>query len=186
MARQSKALAQSKILTRDIWPQERDLLFRPDRWRYVRKIIRPKGCVFCAASKADQLGDHLLLYRSRAAMVVLNKFPYNTGHCLILPRRHHGEFTSLRKSEHDEIHFLLRESIRILGRVYKPSGFNVGLNLGAAAGAGIPEHLHYHVLPRWSGDTNFFPLLADTKVVVESLEQSLDRLLPYFKKLKVT
>lgn len=117
-------------------------------------------------------------------MVVLNKYPYNNGHLLILPSRHVGEMEDLKEAEWSEIHFLLRESVRILKKVYQCAGLNVGMNLGAAGGAGIPDHLHYHVIPRWRGDTNFFPLIAETKVVVESLEDSYEKLSKHFKKLK--
>jgi ATP adenylyltransferase len=171
----------SEKIREEIWPVERNVFFRPERLRYVRKMIRPKGCVFCAAVEAGLSPESLLIYKDDKAIVVLNKFPYNAGHLLVLPRRHCGEFLDLSGDEHEAISACLRMSIQALTEVYGPSGFNVGLNLGSAAGAGIPEHLHYHVIPRWSGDTNFFPLIADTKVVVENLEQTYARLLPYFE-----
>jgi ATP adenylyltransferase len=163
------------------WPTERAVLFKPDRLKYVRKMIKPEGCVFCAASAKGVGAESLLLYRGEHAIIVMNKFPYNPGHVLILPRRHCGEFLELTDAEHTEINQMLRRVVAALKEVYNPAGFNVGLNLGAASGAGIPEHLHFHVVPRWSGDTNFFPLLAQTKVVVETLEQTFERLLPYFQ-----
>jgi ATP adenylyltransferase len=165
----------------EIWPVERAVMFRPERLRYVRKMIKPKGCVFCEAAKSGPRAEALLLYRGENAMVVLNKFPYNNGHLLILPRRHCGEFLNLTVDEHRAINECLSRAIDALTKAYAPSGFNVGLNLGSAAGAGIPEHLHYHLIPRWLGDTNFFPLIADSKVVVETLEQTYERLLPYFE-----
>ncbi|MCM2282049.1 MAG: HIT domain-containing protein [Bdellovibrionaceae bacterium] len=161
----------------------RSVLARPDRAKYVRGEVRPSGCVFCLAANQGPKFESLCLYRGKTAMVVLNKYPYNNGHILVLPLRHTGDLTDLTKEEHTEIHDLLREVVRILRQVYEPAGFNVGLNLGAAAGAGIPDHLHYHVVPRWRGDTNFFPLLAGTKVVVETLEQTYERLLPSFQSL---
>ncbi len=163
------------------WPTERAVLFKPDRLKYVRKMIKPEGCVFCAARAKGVGAESLLLYRGEHAIIVMNKFPYNPGHVLILPRRHCGEFLELTDAEHTEINKMLRRVVAALKEVYNPAGFNVGLNLGAASGAGIPEHLHFHVVPRWSGDTNFFPLLAQTKVVVETLEQTFERLLPYFQ-----
>ena len=168
------------------WPTERGVLFRPDRLRYVRKMIKPEGCVFCQAaeaSSAGEKGERLLLYRGKSAIVVMNKYPYNTGHLLILPLRHCGEFTELTDAEHAEMNLCLRRAVKVLMDVYNPGGFNVGLNLGSVSGAGIPEHLHYHVVPRWAGDTNFFPLIAHTKVVVETLEQTYARLLPCFEDL---
>lgn len=165
----------------EIWPVERKVLFNPERLRYVRKLIKPEGCVFCHAVEKGVGFESLLLYESEHAIVVLNKYPYNNGHLLVLPRRHCGEFLELTEDEHRAIHRCLQTAIRALTEAYRPSGFNVGLNLGSAAGAGIPEHLHYHVIPRWSGDTNFFALIAETKVVVETLEQTFQRLLPYFE-----
>ena len=168
----------------DIWPIERDVVERPQRMKYVRKLIRPKGCVFCACAKAKDLKEALVLYRSRKMMIVLNKYPYNNGHLLIMPRRHIGELDKLSDLELQGSQVLLKHAIRILKKVYQPQGFNVGLNLGSVAGAGIPDHLHYHVIPRWSGDTNFFPLIAQTKLVIETTEQSYDKLRPEFAKLE--
>jgi ATP adenylyltransferase len=141
------------------------------------------GCVFCAAAKAKPEFESLLLFRNELAMVVLNKYPYNNGHLLVLPTRHQGDITALTDQEGAELQRLLKESVRILKDTLGTDGFNVGLNLGKVAGAGIPEHLHYHIVPRWAGDTNFFPLLAETKVVIETLEQTFERLLPYFNSL---
>lgn len=165
----------------EIWPVERKVLFNPERLRYVRKLIKPEGCVFCHAVEKGRGFESLLLYKGESAIVVLNKYPYNNGHLLILPRRHCGEFLELTEAEHREMNLCMQRALKALTEIYRPSGFNVGLNLGSAAGAGIPEHLHYHVVPRWAGDTNFFALIAETKVVVETLEQTFDRLLPYFE-----
>lgn len=174
-----KELAQK--IRQDVWPVEREVLFKPERLRYVRKLVKPEGCVFCAALEKGRGVDSLLLFDDEHSIVVLNKYPYNSGHLLVLPRRHVGDFLDLEDHEHAAIQKSLRRSIEALGEVYEPTGLNVGLNLGSAAGAGIPEHLHYHVIPRWAGDANFFALIADTKVVVETLEQTYERLLPYFK-----
>jgi ATP adenylyltransferase len=165
----------------DIWPTERDIMIRPDRLKYVRKMIKIDGCVFCNAIKAGVKVKSLLLYKGKYAAVVMNKFPYNPGHLLIVPTRHVGEFEELKSKELYELQDLLQKGIKALKDAYDPAGFNVGLNLGAAAGAGIPEHLHYHLVPRWKGDTNFFPLISETKVIVESLEETFERLLPLFK-----
>lgn len=165
----------------DIWPTERDVLIRPERLRYVRKLIKVEGCVFCNAVKSGVKFDNLVLHKTKLASVVMNKFPYNPGHLLIIPNRHIGEFTELNDQELQELQRLLKLSLEALREAYDPAGFNVGLNLGAAAGAGIPDHLHYHVVPRWKGDTNFFPLIAETKVIVEDLEATYERLLPLFK-----
>ncbi|WP_413288533.1 HIT family protein [Bdellovibrio sp. HCB337] len=168
----------------EVWPMERDVLFRPDRFKYVRKLVKPEGCVFCNAAKNEESFDTLCIYKSKHSMVVLNKFPYNSGHLLVIPLKHEGDLLSLSKDAHYDLHDTLRLAMKVLQDAYQPGGVNVGLNHGAAAGAGIPEHLHYHVIPRWAGDLNFFPLIAETKVVVESLEQTYDRLLGYFRKAR--
>lgn len=164
----------------DLWPMERDVLFRPDRFKYVRKLIKPQGCVFCNAAKHETSFDTLCVYKSKYSMIVLNKFPYNSGHLLVIPLKHEGDLLALSKDAHYDLNDTLRLAMKALQDIYQPGGVNVGLNHGAVAGAGIPDHLHYHVIPRWSGDLNFFPLIAETKVVVESLEQTYDRLLGYF------
>ncbi len=173
-----KTKASLKI-NEQVWPLERDVLFRPDRFKYVRKLVKSEGCVFCEARKIGVSFESLCLYQSRYSMIVLNKFPYNSGHLLVIPKRHQGELELLSEKESQDLHQTLRLAIKVLKKAYVPGGINVGLNLGQVAGAGIPEHLHYHVIPRWSGDLNFFPLVAETKTVIESLEMSFERLLPY-------
>lgn len=116
-------------------------------------------------------------------MIMLNKFPYNSGHLLVLPRRHCGDLLKLSDVEFEDLNNSIRKAMAALNEIYQPGGINIGLNHGATAGAGIPEHLHYHMVPRWSGDLNFFPLIAETKVLVETLEQTYGRLLEYFKKI---
>jgi ATP adenylyltransferase len=159
-----------------IWPIERDILYRPDRLKYVRKLIKPKGCVFCTAANAKVGISHLVVKRTQYSMVVLNKFPYNPGHVLVMPIRHCGELLKLSLSEYNDLQGLIRETYAALTEAFDPSGINLGLNHGSAAGAGIPEHLHYHIIPRWKGDLNFFPLIAETKVIPTTLESTYDRL----------
>ncbi|MCE3010641.1 MAG: HIT domain-containing protein [Proteobacteria bacterium] len=168
----------------NIWPLERDVLFRPDRFKYVRKVIQPQGCVFCAASGAEPSVESLCFYQTKNSMMMLNKFPYNSGHILILPRRHVGDLTLLSDEEYFDLQSLVRTGFHLLEHVYQPGGLNFGLNHGAVAGAGIPDHLHYHLIPRWSGDLNFFPLIAETKAVIESLDQSFEKLKIGMKKLR--
>jgi ATP adenylyltransferase len=170
-------------LGKDVWPMERDVLFRPDRMKYVRKLIHTEGCVFCRAAKETASLDTLCVYKTDHSMVVLNKFPYNSGHVLVLPLKHCGDVNKLSDKEYFDLHDLIRNTMKALDKIYEPGGINVGLNHGAVAGAGIPEHLHYHIIPRWSGDVNFFPLIAETKVLVESLEQTYEKLLGYFSKI---
>lgn len=170
-------------LGQESWPLERDILFRPDRLKYVRKLIKPVGCVFCAAAKKVSF-ETLCVFQTAHSMVLLNKFPYNSGHIMVIPRRHCGDLLKLSEEESVDLHHTLRMAMKALNEVYQPGGMNIGMNHGATGGAGIPDHLHYHVIPRWSGDLNFFPLIAETKVVVESLEQTYERLLRYFNKTK--
>lgn len=118
-------------------------------------------------------------------MVMMNKFPYNTGHLLILPIRHEGTLWKLKEVEQKEMHSALTKSAEIVQRALGCAGLNMGMNHGAVAGAGIPEHVHWHIVPRWFGDTNFFPLIAETKALPQTLEQTYDKLKSHFTKLKV-
>ncbi|WP_415062822.1 HIT family protein [Bdellovibrio sp.] len=178
-----KASVKTQIqIGKEVWPLERDVLFRPDRMKYVRKLIKPEGCVFCKAAKAEVSFETLCVYKSKHSMVVLNKFPYNSGHVLVLPLRHCGDLLKLSEEEFRDLQDTIRLTMKALNEAYEPGGMNVGLNHGAVAGAGIPEHLHYHMIPRWAGDLNFFPLIAETKVLVESLEQTYEKLWSILKK----
>lgn len=167
---------------RNIWPLERDVLVRPDRMKYVRKLIKPEGCVFCHAAKKEASLETLCVHKTEHSMVVLNKFPYNSGHVLVLPLKHCGDLLKLSDAEYGDLQQTVRKVMKALMDVYEPGGINLGLNHGAVAGAGIPEHLHYHLIPRWAGDVNFFPLIAETKVLVESLEQTYEKLWSILKK----
>lgn len=166
----------------EIWPMERDVLFRPDRMKYVRKLIKPAGCVFCKAAKQEVSFETLCVLKTEHSMVVLNKFPYNSGHVLVLPLRHCGDILKLSDAEYTDLQQTIRRVMLVMTQVYEPGGINLGLNHGAAAGAGIPEHLHYHIIPRWAGDLNFFPLIGETKVLVETLEQTYEKLWGILKK----
>ena len=180
----SRRLGKAKPFLSDIWPQERDFLMRPDRLRYVRKLVKTQGCVFCEAARSSKPSfEKLLLWRSDKTMVLMNKYPYNTGHLLILPLRHEGDLRRLEDLEYMEVCLVLRRSSEILLSAYECAGLNIGLNHGAVAGAGLPDHLHWHIVPRWNGDTNFFPLIAETKVIPETLEQSYYKLRPLFDSL---
>lgn len=166
---------EKKNLAHDIWPQERDFMARPERYRYVRRLIKTDGCVFCHAAKNKPSFETLCVHKTTHSMLVMNKFPYNSGHTLVVPERHCGELMDLSEEEYLDLSTLLKRAIQVAKTIYECQGFNVGLNLGEVAGAGIPGHLHWHVIPRWHGDTNFFPLVAETKVIPESLEQSYER-----------
>jgi ATP adenylyltransferase len=178
-----KDILENDILAKDIWPLERDILFRPDRYKYVRKLIAPSNCVFCEAAQSEPSFATLCLYQSEYSMIVLNKYPYNSGHLLVLPKKHGGELLDLAPPEFQDLHQTLRLAFQLISEAYQPSGINVGMNHGAVAGAGIPDHLHYHLVPRWAGDLNFFPLIAETKTVIEGLDGTYERLQSILKKI---
>jgi ATP adenylyltransferase len=145
--------------------------------------IEHGGCIFClfpAEEGAEADRRRLILARTAHSFVILNRYPYNNGHAMIVPRRHTADFGALPQAELTDLHTLLQISVRVVAEGYEPAGMNLGMNLGKAAGAGIADHLHYHLVPRWNGDTNFMPLLAETKVLVEHLMASYDRLKPLF------
>ncbi len=182
--RQSENSQILKSLLSDVWPSENGVLERPDRFKYVRKILKPKGCVFCKALKQGINSESLVLHIARHSMVVMNKYPYNSGHLLVIPKLHTGDMQDLSGPAFYELQLLLKSSIRILNEVFKPQGINVGLNLGRVAGAGVPDHLHWHIIPRWFGDTNFFPLIAETKVLPVTTESAYSSLSKEFAKLR--
>lgn len=128
--------------------------------------------------------DTLCVYKSKYTQIVINKYPYNNGHLLVLPLDHIGDLLDLSPERYDDLHRTIRLGIQAVQAIYQPTGYNVGLNNGSAAGAGIPDHLHYHIVPRWGGDLNFFPLIAETKIVIEKVEDSYVKFLDYFKKVK--
>jgi ATP adenylyltransferase len=139
-----------------------------------------KGCVFCGLLAGESPDEDRILARSDLAFVILAKFPYNPGHLLVLPTRHVAELEDLTPEESAAIDALLQRCIRGLRAAMDPHGFNVGLNLGRLAGAGIPDHLHWHVVPRWSGDTNFMPVVGETRVLPELLAETYAKLAPHF------
>ena len=152
-------------------------LWAPWRLEYVQQADELPGCVFCAEAAGELAeAESLLVRRGESSITILNKYPYSSGHLMAAPVRHVGSFADLTDDEALEIHRLAVAGIEALGRVYGPEGFNLGWNLGRPAGAGIADHVHLHVVPRWSGDTNFMPVLADVKVLPEHLLESRDRL----------
>jgi ATP adenylyltransferase len=157
-------------------------LWAPWRADYIMSnaSCRQNRCLFCSlkSSRADR--ENLILYRGKTALVVMNRFPYNNGHLMVAPLRHTARLESLKPEEGAELLHLLQQCIRVLKKEYRPQGFNLGANLGAVAGAGVASHLHFHIVPRWQGDTNFMPVLSETKVVSEHLLTSYDRLHPHF------
>lgn len=145
---------------------------------------KPDRCIFCKDYSRDDKKE-LVLYRGDFAAVMMNKFPYNNGHLLIYPWRHTASLEDLEKEETLELFKLIKCSAAILKKEMKPGGFNIGMNLGKEAGAGIDEHIHFHIVPRWNGDTNFMPVISEVRVLPEHLEATYDKLYPYFKKVTI-
>jgi ATP adenylyltransferase len=138
------------------------------------------GCFLCPGPDTADDARRLIVYRSTAAFVILNLYPYNSGHLMVAPFAHTGDFANLEPGIATDLMLTAQRAVAALERVYHPDAFNVGMNLGKAAGAGVPDHLHMHVVPRWNGDTNFMPVLAETKVLPETLQQTYARLYPAF------
>lgn len=134
------------------------------------------GCVFCEKMASDADRENLVLYRGERACIMLNLYPYNTGHLMVIPRGHAPSLEDLDAETRQEIMDLITLSLRVLRKALRPDGFNIGVNIGKAAGAGISEHVHVHVVPRWEGDTNFMPIMAETRVMPELLTQTYDKL----------
>jgi ATP adenylyltransferase len=139
-----------------------------------------QGCFLCTSPAEQKDEENLLVHRDERVFVILNRYPYNSGHLLVAPYAHTGDFAALDALTATDLMHVTQRSVGILKREYRPHAFNVGLNLGRTAGAGLPDHLHVHVVPRWEGDTNFMPIAAETKVMPESLDQTYARLAPHF------
>ncbi len=158
-------------------------LWAPWRMEYIAGLDQDDNeCIFCQTPRQNQDEKNLILWRGESCFVMLNLFPYNTGHLLIAPYQHTAQLGELSEKERLQFWELVQEALRALRVTMNPDGFNLGMNLGRAAGAGIDAHLHLHIVPRWNGDTNFMPVLDDTKVISESLEETYRKLKPEFFK----
>ncbi|MDI6640922.1 MAG: HIT domain-containing protein [Elusimicrobiota bacterium] len=158
-------------------------IFAPWRMKFITNKKEP-GCLFCKKFKSKNDKKNLVLCRSRLGFVILNLYPYTNGHLMVVPKRHIGDITKLTDDELLEIMHLTNLSIKVLKNVLKPDGFNVGINLGKVAGAGISAHLHIHIVPRWLADTNFMPVVFDTKIVSEALNETYKKLSRELEKIK--
>ena len=157
-------------------------MWAPWRMEYILSE-KEEGCIFCnALAKSDEL----TLSKGKDTMVMMNKFPYINGHLLVAPVRHLSALDQLSRHEMGDLLASVDQSVRILKQVMKPDGFNVGLNLGKVAGAGVEEHLHFHVVPRWFGDTNALTVFADVRVIPQHIKATYDALKPYFSELDLT
>jgi ATP adenylyltransferase len=150
-------------------------LWAPWRLEYVSSADADDGCLFCRAVEGDD-AERLVVHRGRTAIALLNKYPYASGHFMVAPVRHVADLGDLDDDELVELHRLASAGIGALAELYRPQGYNLGWNLGRVAGAGVLDHVHLHVVPRWAGDTNFMPVLADVKVLPEHLAATRERL----------
>lgn len=162
-----------------------EVKFTPWRMAYIKSSDSGpnEGCVLCRLHQAspEHDPDNLVLYRGQACYIVMNLYPYNTGHLMVVPYEHTADLPGLAAASAAELFTLTRQAIALLSQEYQPHGFNIGMNLGRTAGAGIDEHLHMHIVPRWNGDTNYMPIVGGTKLVPEALEQTYGRLQPLFQ-----
>lgn len=154
-------------------------LWAPWRIAYIQENPEKNGCFLCNAFQDNQDEKHLVVYRGEECFCILNKYPYNSGHLMVVPNKHKADISDLTDQEMMKIMKLTRDMKELLTTMMKPEGFNIGVNLGKSAGAGLIGHVHLHIVPRWSGDTNFMPVISDVKVIPQSLED----LYKEFKKL---
>jgi len=157
-------------------------LWSPWRMEYIEKHNKEAGCIFCIAQSREDGPENLVVFRGRLAYVILNRYPYTSGHVMVVPFAHKPSLEDLDAEIRREIMELTSHCMVILKNVYKVQGFNVGANIGAAAGAGVLDHVHIHVVPRWSGDTNFMSTLGSTRVLPESLEDTYGRIRDGFQR----
>lgn len=157
-----------------------DRMFTPWRGEYVTNIgtdkLKGDNCPFCALTDSEPKKTNFLIYKTKYSMVVMNKYPYNNGHIMIIPKRHTKSFIDLPENEYFDLIKLVKIASSIIQNVYNPAGMNIGMNIGKVAGAGIEDHIHIHIVPRWMGDVNFMPVLADIKLIPEHFYSSYDKL----------
>ncbi|MBN1572575.1 MAG: HIT domain-containing protein [Deltaproteobacteria bacterium] len=157
--------------------EKRENLWAPWRIEYIKgEGSREKGCIFCNRLKEERDRENLILARGDHSFIIMNRYPYNNGHLMVTPYRHIGDILKLKREELLEIFSLVKVSTEAISRTMNPSGFNIGMNLGKVAGAGVDDHIHVHVVPRWEGDTNFMPVLGEVKVISEHILSTYDTL----------
>ena len=150
-------------------------IWAPWRINYIQ-MEKPKGCILCDKPKENNDASNYIMYRGDKNFVIMNSYPYNAGHLMIAPYRHIANLEELTKEELHEHFEIVSRGIKILRQVFNPGGFNIGINLGKVAGAGIDDHFHTHIVPRWQGDTNFMPVISDVRVVPEALAETYKKL----------
>jgi ATP adenylyltransferase len=162
-------------------------MWSPWRSQYIDSFNTDKkkeGCIFCASGKENEANeDNLLVHKDKLTFTILNLYPYNNGHIMVVPYRHTNDFSSISMEEGEEIFRNLQKGVTALKELYNPEGFNMGANMGKVSGAGIEDHIHFHIVPRWNGDTNFMPVLGDVKVISQDLKITKKKLLEIYNTL---
>jgi ATP adenylyltransferase len=157
-------------------------MWAPWRLEYIQNADKKdEGCIFCEKPKQQNDKENLIVHRDKHCFVILNKYPYNNGHLMVVPYEHKSDLLDLSDDILLNIQNVLQKVVAALRNTMEPHGFNIGVNMGRPAGAGIADHIHYHIVPRWNGDTNYMPVLANTKVVSEALDQTWEKLQKEFK-----
>lgn len=152
-----------------------DQLWSPWRMKYIQHHEQPTGCVFCMAAQQADSSANLVVYRAAHAFAILNRYPYTSGHLMVVPFQHVASIEDLESPARAEMMELVNHALGVLRKVYQPEAFNIGANLGAAAGAGIASHVHLHIVPRWGGDTNFMSTIGNTRIIPEDLDETYRR-----------
>lgn len=160
-------------------------IYAPWRKDFIeKKEPKEDGCIFCNRLKLKPSSNSLVVFKGSYSFILLNKYPYNNGHLMIAPNKHTADFNELSENEYKELMENIILSINVLKEVYVPQGFNIGMNLGSVAGAGVAEHMHWHIVPRWNGDTNFMPVISNTKVLHEILTETFNKVFPVFERYR--
>ncbi|MDJ0271842.1 MAG: HIT domain-containing protein [Candidatus Caldarchaeum sp.] len=154
-----------------------DRLYAPWRMAYIKEGKSDSGCVFCLAAEEKDDRKRYVVHRGKKSFVIMNIYPYNNGHVMITPFRHVGSLEELDDEEMLEMMQLIKWVVKVINNIMRPEGFNIGANIGKSAGAGIEDHIHFHVVPRWRGDTNFMTVVSNTRVLPETVDQTYERLL---------
>ncbi|MEK6545701.1 MAG: HIT domain-containing protein [Nitrospinota bacterium] len=159
-------------------------LWAPWRMSYFQ-TPQKNSCIFCDKPKESADKENYILYRGKSSFVIMNIYPYNNAHLMVSPYKHIPSLSKLQREDLIDLTLLTQTSLQILENAFRAEGFNVGINIGKAAGAGFTEHVHIHIVPRWNGDTNFMPVLSETKVMPEHLNSTYEKLIPYFRDVQL-
>ncbi|MCE4614941.1 MAG: HIT domain-containing protein [Desulfurococcales archaeon] len=164
--------------------EKREILWAPWRMKYIKETVENEEgklseCILCRVVKESDDKKNLILYRGARVYIILNKYPYNTGHLMIVPYRHVPSIEDLDRCELLELSLTIKHAVKALRDAFNPDGFNIGVNIGRAAGAGIQEHVHVHVVPRWIGDSNFIPVIGGVKVIPQGLDETYSQIKPF-------